>query len=101
MKLLVPSDTMTIDKEPMNDYGLKIKYFLDNNRYKSSSLKRTIKPKSSTAFYVVPLSNRGVRGTLRTGFSLKGQNLFYSVNNKEILSGKIDLPAPQSLLLKK
>jgi hypothetical protein len=45
MKLLLPSDTMTIDKEPLYDYGLTIKSFLDSNRYKSSSLKRTIHPK--------------------------------------------------------
>jgi hypothetical protein len=91
MKLLLPSDTMTIDKEPLNDYGLTIKSFLDNNRHESSSLKRTINPKGSSAIYVVTLSNRGVGGTLRTGFSLKGQNLFYRVNNKEIFCGKIDL----------
>ncbi|MFE3866546.1 hypothetical protein ACFX5E_00495 [Flavobacterium sp. LS2P90] len=91
MKLLFPSDTMTIDKEPVNDYGLTIKSFLDNNRDKSSSLKRTINPKGSSAFYVVTLSDRGVGGTLRTGFSLKGQNLFYRINDKEILCGKIDL----------
>jgi hypothetical protein len=91
MKLLLPSDTLTIDKEPLNDYGLTVKSFLDSNRHKSSSLKRTINPKGSSAFYVVTLSNRGVNGTLRTGFSLKGQNLFYRVNDKEILCGKIDL----------
>jgi hypothetical protein len=91
MKLLLPSDTMTIDKEPLNDYGLTVKSFLDSNRHKSSSLKRTINAKESTAFYVVTLSNRGVGGTLRTGFSLKGQNLFYRINDKEILCGKIDL----------
>lgn len=91
MKLLLPAETMTIGKESLNDYGLIVKSFLDNNRNKSSWLKRTINPKGSTAFYVVTLSNGGVGGTLRTGFSLKGQNLFYSVNDKEILCGKIDL----------
>ena len=64
MKLLLPSDTMTIDKEPLNDYGT-IKSFLDNNRYKSSSLKRTIPPKGSSTFYVVTLSNRGIGGIYR------------------------------------
>ena len=91
MRLLLPSDTMTIDKEPLYDYGLKIKSFLDNNRYKSSSLKRTIDPKGSATFYVVTLSNRGVGGIIRAGLSLKEQNLFYRINDKEIHSGKIDL----------
>ncbi|MFC0774216.1 hypothetical protein [Terrimonas alba] len=98
MKLLLPSDTMTIHKEPLYDYGLTIKSFLDNNRYKSSSLKRTINPKGSSTFYVVTLSNRGVDGTIRTGLSLKEQNLFYRINDKEIHCGKINL---KSLVLKK
>ena len=91
MKLLLPSDTMTIDKEPLYDYGLTIKYFLDNNRHKSSSLKRTINQKDSIAFYVVTLSNRGVGGILRTGLSIKEQKLFYRINDKEIPCGKINL----------
>ncbi|MES1217331.1 MAG: hypothetical protein ABUT20_17600 [Bacteroidota bacterium] len=88
---LLPSDTMTIDKEPLYDYGLAIKSFLDNYLHKSSSLKRTIQPNSSSGFYVVTLSNRGVDGTLRAGLSLKVQNLFYTINDKEILCGKINL----------
>ncbi len=100
MKLLLPSDTITIDKVSLPDYGLPIKYFLDNNIFKATSLKKTINPKGSSAFYVVTLalSNRGVGGTsftgmsgaIRTGFSIKEQNLFYSINGKEIPSGKID-----------
>ncbi|MEO7047095.1 MAG: hypothetical protein ABI091_17465 [Ferruginibacter sp.] len=91
MKLLLPFDTMTIDKEPLYDYGLSTKSFLDNNRNKPSSMKRTINSKDSSAFYVVPLSNHGVNGTLRTGLILKGQNLFYRINDKEIHCGKINL----------
>jgi hypothetical protein len=91
MRLLLPSDTMTIDKEPLYDYGLTIKSFLDNNRHKSSSLKRTIPPKGSGNFYVVTLSDHGVDGILRAGLSLKEQNVFYRINDKEILCGKINL----------
>ena len=98
MKLLLPSDTMTINKERLYDYGLTIKSFLDNNRNNSSSLKRTINQKGSIAFYVVALSNRGVGGTLRTGLSIKDQNLFYRINDKEIPCGKINL---KKLMLKK
>jgi hypothetical protein len=54
-------------------------------------LKRTINPKRSTTFYVVTLSNRGVDGTIRAGLSLKEQNLFYRINDKEIHCGKINL----------
>src|SRR5258705_9636772 len=42
MKLLLPSDTVTLDKEALYDYGLAVKSFLDNSIHKSSSLKGTI-----------------------------------------------------------
>jgi hypothetical protein len=80
MKLLLPSETMTLDKASLSEYGLAVKSFLDTGINKSYSLKRTIKPKESTAFYVVTLSNHGSGGALRTGFRLKGQNLFYKIS---------------------
>ena len=97
-RLFFPPDTMTIDKEPLYDYGLGLKSFLDTALSKPSSLKRTISPKGSSAFYVITLSNKGVDGTLRTGFSLKEQNLFYRINKTEIHCGKINL---KKLMLQK
>ena len=100
MRLLLPSDTMTIDREPLYDYGLALKSFLDNNLSKPSSLKRTVNPTDSTAFYVVTLglSNRGaggksftgMSGAIRAGLSIKQQDLFYSINGKDIPCGKIN-----------
>jgi hypothetical protein len=121
MKLLIPSETMTLDKASLTDYGLAVKSFLDTGINKSYSLKRTINPKESTAFYVVTLSNHGSGtlsnhgsgGALRTGLSLKGQNLLYKIsvyNNsrstpelplmdeKEINCGSINL---KNLMLRK
>ena len=110
MKLLIPSDTMTLDKVSLSDYGLPIKSFLDTGINKSYSLKRTINPKESTAFYVVTLSNHGSGGILRTGLSLKGQNFFYKIScysntpdlslmdEKEINCGSINL---KNLMLRK
>lgn len=90
-KLILPSDTMTLEKENLFNYGLPVlESFLDKGFQKASSLKRTINPKESSAFYVVTLFNKGVDGTLRTGFSLKGQNLFYRINDKIIHCGKIN-----------
>ncbi len=102
-KILLPTDTMKIDKEPF-DWGLTdLKTFLDNNIHKPSSLKRTINPKESSAFYVVILFDNGVGGPIRTGLSIKGQNLFYKVtryagkqggsliDEKEINCGSINL----------
>ena len=103
-KILVPPDTMTIDKEPLFNRGVTgLKSFLDSNIHKSSSLKRTINPKESSGFYVVMLCLvEGAHGTMRTGLSLKGQNLFYRIkvdgsrsntksDDKEILCGSINL----------
>jgi hypothetical protein len=113
-RLLLPSDTMTIDKASLYYYGLNVKFFLDNYRYKSSSLKRTINPGDSTAFYVVILSKwkpiAGGSGSMRTGLILKGQNLIYKISaykmthelplmdEKEINCGSINL---KNLMLQK
>ncbi|OQP50276.1 hypothetical protein A4H97_00050 [Niastella yeongjuensis] len=96
-KILLPPDTMTIDKEPLYDYGLTgLKSFLDAGIHKPSSLQRTINPKESNGFYVVILSRitEGAPGALRTGLSLKGQDLFYRVS---LVKG----PSPLSLISEK
>ena len=75
-RLFFPLDTMNIDKGPLDDYSLGIKLFMDTAVSKPSSLKRTIAPKESSAFYVITLSSKGVNGTLRKGFSLKRTKSF-------------------------
>lgn len=103
-KILIPSDTMTLDKEPLQDYGMNdLNFFLDSSIHKPSSLKRTINPKESSGFYVVILFDNGVAGPTRTGLSIKGQHLFYKVarytgkqggslvDEKEINCGSINL----------
>ena len=103
-KILVPPDTITLDKFPLFNYGLTdLESFLDNGIHKPSSLKRTINPKESSGFYVVMLCLfEGAHGTMRTGLSLKGQNLFYRIkidgsksnsksSDKEIHCGSINL----------
>lgn len=97
-KLFIPSDTMTSDKEPLFNYGLDLKNYLDTNFRKQADLIRTINPKGSSGFYVVTLFNQGVDGTLRTGLRIKEQNIFYRINDKEIHCGNINL---KQLTLKK
>ena len=110
-QILVPPDTMTLDKFPLFNYGLTdLESFLDNSIHKPSLLKRTIHPKESSGFYVVILCLvEGAHGTMRTGLSLKGQNLFYRIkldgsksnsksNDKEIHCGSINL---KNLMLQK
>lgn len=103
-KLLLPPDTMTLDKESLQDYGMKdLESFLNKNSHQATSLKRTIHPKESSGFYAVILFDKGVPGPTRTGLSIKGQNLYYKVtrydstpahalvDEKEINCGSINL----------
>jgi len=86
-KILLPPDTMTLDKEPLFIYGLtNSESFLDNNRNKSSLLNRIINPKESSGIYVVkfnikPKSGWKGNGSTRAGFSLKDQDLYYKIKN--------------------
>ncbi|MDQ6530678.1 hypothetical protein [Flavobacterium sp. LHD-85] len=92
-KTLIPPDTMTIQKIPLFNYGLKnLEPFYDKNIDKPSSLKKIIKPKESTGFYVVTFRLIGgdKYDVLRTELSLKGKNLFYKIRDKEILCGSIN-----------
>lgn len=108
-KLVLPSQPMISGNESMFNYGLTYSEpllddgnpklsFLDNNINKLSSLERTINPEESKSFYVVTLFDHGLGGTLRTGLSLKGQNVFYRVNDKEIQCCEINL---KNLMLQK
>jgi len=110
-KILLPSDTLTIDNLKSHNYGLKdLDSFRDNHIQKSASLRRTIRSKESSGFYVVILFDKGIAGPFRTGLSIKGQNLFYRisqydstpahslVDEKEINCGSINL---RNLVLQK
>jgi hypothetical protein len=74
MKLLLPSDTMTIDKEPLYDYGLTIKSFLDNNRDKSSC-----KTYQLPVIFSVPeaLGINDEHGSCLLGFTILFRPLFF------------------------
>jgi hypothetical protein len=81
VKLFVPADTMTIDKESLYNYGVTgLKSYLDTD-FTKTSLKKTIAPKGECLFHIVllsPLYHEG--GTLRTRFILKEQDLFYRIS---------------------
>lgn len=90
-KLFIPSDTVTVEKEQLFNYGLDLEKYLDENFRKQANLERTISPKGSSGFYVVTLFNQGVNGTLRTGLKIKGAKLSYQVNDKTIDCGETKL----------
>lgn len=83
-KILVPPDTMTVDKAQLFNYGMTgLTAFVDTAINKPSTLKRTIQPNQSTGFYIVLLSlstDVATGFTMRTGLRVKGQNLVYNIS---------------------
>lgn len=92
IKVVLPAEEMTIDKAPLFNYGLTdIGLALNNTIHAKSSLQSTIKPMEKSLFYVLVLSKKGVKGTIRTGLSLNQDKLVYRVNDKEWQCGQINL----------
>ena len=61
LKIFLPQDTMTFDKESLSYYGIKgLESFLDHN--KPTMFKRTINPKEECLFYIGTVFYQG-RGT--------------------------------------
>jgi hypothetical protein len=87
--LYLPTEEMTLEKEPLTNYGLDLKSFLDENIDEPSELILSISPNKTSLFYSVVISNKGVNGTVRAGFELQKQNLIYKINNHEINCGRI------------
>ena len=90
-KLLIPTDTLALDKETSINYGLDLERYLDGHLYEQNDLKKIIKPNDYCGFYVVTLFNKGVEGTLRTGLSIEKDKILYRVNDKVIDCGRINL----------
>lgn len=91
VKLLLPPNIMSLEKEPLFNYGLtNLDHFLDNNHNKKSNLKRIINPDESYLFYVTTLYNNGINGNVRAGFILKNNQLFYKISGMEIPCGSIE-----------
>jgi len=80
IKLLIPQDTMTLEKIQSRDYGLtNLKPLLGTGFTKPSILERTLNPKEEYLFYI-PIFIHQAQGTARTSFILKGHDLFYRVS---------------------
>lgn len=84
LKLFLPPDTMTFDKESLYSYGItSLESFLDFN--KPTMLQRTINPKEEFLFYTGTVFYQargtawkdGSRGGNRAELVLKEQDLFY------------------------
>lgn len=82
VKLFLPSDTMTLEKQDLFSYGITELESLD----KPTSLQRVINPKEESLFYIVAIfyqtiatSQNQKRGGNRAELVLKGQDLFYKM----------------------
>lgn len=81
VKVFLPPDTMTFDKQSMYNYGLTgLESFLDAGFNKPTLLNRTINPKEEYAFYIAVFSYKPYDGAVRAGLILKEQALFYRIN---------------------
>jgi hypothetical protein len=80
LKVFLPLDTMTLDKETLYSYGATgLESFLDTGLNKPTMLQRTINPKGACLFYIGVLF-LGSDGVARAGLVLKEQDLFYKIN---------------------
>jgi hypothetical protein len=80
LKLFLPLDTMTLDKESLYDYGATgLKSFLNTGLNKPTVLQKTINPKEECLFYIGALSYQS-GGMVRAGLVLKEQDLFYRIS---------------------
>ena len=79
LKLFVPQDIMTLDKEFSFDYGLDVKSFLDAGVNKSTMLEKTINAKEEYIFYIIALFYEA-SGNTRAELVLNEQDLFYRIS---------------------
>jgi len=80
IKLLLPPDTMTLDKEVLYSYGLEnVQSFLDSNLHKPTMLKRSVKPGEACIFYVIALLYQAA-GVARAELVSQEQALLYRIN---------------------
>lgn len=87
-RIVLPTEEMSPKQARLFNYGLKdLKAVLDYKLPQLTALQRTIPAKASGFMYVVILANRGVEGTVRAGFSVKNNKLYYRVNGEEIDCG--------------
>ena len=87
--LYMPKEEMTVEQVNLQNYGLDLKSFLDENIDTTSKLIARISPKTSHLLYMVAVSNQGVNGIVRAGFELEGQDLIYQINGHKIYCGEV------------
>ena len=78
VKIVLPNETMSIEKIKLFDYGLtNLQSLLNDESNQLSILKRKIGPKEDYFFYVTVFLHVEWRGAARAKFQLKDNDLFY------------------------
>jgi hypothetical protein len=79
IKILLPKDTMSHEKEQLFNYGLTgFEFLLNDNTRQVKTLIKTIDPKKDYYFYI-PVFMHEINGTARASIVLKGEKLFYKI----------------------
>jgi hypothetical protein len=80
IKILLPKDTMSHEKEQLFNYGLTgFEFLLNNNTRQVKTLIKTIDPKKDYYFYI-PVFMHEINGSARASIVLKGEKLFYKIS---------------------
>jgi hypothetical protein len=81
MKVSLPPDTMTQEKETLFDYAATgLKCFYNTVLHTPTMLQRIISPEEAYVFYIVVLRHKGAGGVPRGGLVLKEQDLSYKID---------------------
>jgi hypothetical protein len=80
IKILLPKDTMSREKEQLFNYGLTdFESLLNDNTKQVKVLKKTIDSKKDYYFYI-PVFMHEINGSARASIELKGEKLFYKIS---------------------
>jgi len=80
IKILLPKDTMSHEKEQLFNYGLTgFEFLLNDNTRQVKTLIKTIDPKKVYYFYI-PVFMHEINGSARASIVLKGEKLFYKIS---------------------
>jgi len=78
VKIVLPKESMKIEKEQLFDYGLtNLQSLLNDESNQLSILKKKIGPKEDYFFYVTVFIHIDGSGSARAKFQLKDKDLFY------------------------
>ena len=80
IKILLPKDTMSHEKEQLFNYGLTgLDFLLNDNTNQVKILKKTIDLNRYYYFYI-PVFMHEINGIARASIVLKGEKLFYKIS---------------------